>query len=472
MAPPKRPLGLGKSAQKKKQKTGEDGTTEVGTSANASELTVELNEEVDADDEVSQLFALWKTFLGAEKDNELVLNGIIHECDRLLRNSQTEKDKYTLDGEFHAIYALALNELAFFHAAEEKDVKPYFDEALERIDLGLSHFKGDPRLLFSKAHIIFNRVPLEYISKMTPESNSEEYPNILEVLDDGLNSYETAQKKAIKAERFELFNQETFRVLDSLDDLLSIIDDFGKKKSADEGMDSEDEEELGFDEDEDSLQLNESHPLKPLGESEKYDIWWRTQTIEFLKNVEKLAQKSEIILKDSSLPIGKLHRDVCRKLGQSYLLEAEEPSAIFTTLEYDSEVEDKEDGINGLQADQARDIAIQLVTEAIQYLEKAEYSDDPKSWADVAEAYVTLGNLHSVDSKEQEDCYSKAEKDFSMQTKPLMATMSIFLTTCCRRATMIYRVFINTFRELKTLHPSSRSPIIGKLDGAYALDIV
>ena len=52
------------------------------------------------------------------------LNGIIHECDRLLRENDSE-NKQPLPAVFHAIYAIALAELSKFHTEELDKVKEF-----------------------------------------------------------------------------------------------------------------------------------------------------------------------------------------------------------------------------------------------------------------------------------------------------------------------------------------------------------
>ncbi|GMG38807.1 unnamed protein product [[Candida] boidinii] len=149
----KRPVGIGKLNKQKKRKledsrsespekkiAGKEDTPEVATtefSTESNELTVKLNEEVDPNDPISQLRGLWHTWLKSEKDNEMILNGVIHECDRMLRKvhnlSSDTKDKISksedneneikLNGEFYSIYALALAELASFHTINEDDLE-------------------------------------------------------------------------------------------------------------------------------------------------------------------------------------------------------------------------------------------------------------------------------------------------------------------------------------------------------------
>lgn len=117
----KRTLGLAKAAkakkQKKEQEHQESSASPDEESSSSNQLTIELPEEIDANDEISQLKGLHKTYLQSERDNELLVNGIIHECDRLLRENDSE-NKQPLPAVFHAIYAIALAELSKFHTEE------------------------------------------------------------------------------------------------------------------------------------------------------------------------------------------------------------------------------------------------------------------------------------------------------------------------------------------------------------------
>ncbi|GME94828.1 unnamed protein product [[Candida] boidinii] len=228
----KRPVGIGKLNKQKKRKledsrsespekkiakkedTPEVANTEDSTESN--ELTVKLNEEVDPNDPLSQLRGLWHTWLKSEKENEMILNGVIHECDRMLRkihnlNSDTKdkisksednENKIKLNGEFYSIYALALADLASFHTVNEEDledddekeetdkkeeenqkessdndevekVKDFFDAAMERLEEGFEKFKDDEESLidlnFAKTKIIlslFQNILRKLIMKM------------------------------------------------------------------------------------------------------------------------------------------------------------------------------------------------------------------------------------------------------------------------------------------------------------------
>lgn len=414
---PKRHLGLGKAAKVKKQKKEESNEPEQAEAQQGNELTVEFNEEVDANDEVSQLSALWKTYVQSEKENELVLNGIIHECDRLLRNSNlanVDSSNEDKDGEqtkelpahFHSIYALALAELAQFHTENINKVKGFFEAALERAELGLQSHEGSIELLFTKSKIMINQLPLQYISQLTVESTTKEgHPKLDERLNEALEVYEDAEDQAKSLKQYEMFNEENLEILQAFDDLLEIVDNFGKDIS--EGDESDQEEE----DDEEEVELSKKHPLYAIKNTDRYNEWWRDHTIIFLKNVDKQLDKLGISWNqsESEVELLPLRREICKRLGQSYLQEAELPSTVFTTLTYDDGFAEVEQ-LEGLTRDASQKISQDLFKSALDYLKMAEDKEEPESWANVAEAMISLGNLYDIDSKDQEHYYGEAEK--------------------------------------------------------------
>ncbi|KAK6455874.1 enhancer of translation termination 1 [Scheffersomyces xylosifermentans] len=424
----KRLLGIGKASKSKKQKNAvipsgdEKSASETPEASN--ELTVELNEEADAYDEIAQLRALWKTYADSDKDNELVINGIIHECDRLLRNAKQKEDSEKVDelpDDFHSIYALALAELAKFHSDDNKQVSEYFDAALERVDLGLDQHKDSIQLLFSKSKILLNKIPLQFISQLNLTSSIEKddeetkknnrFPELSTLLDEALESYEKAEKSADDSQKYELFNNDHLEILETLDDLLDIVDNFGKDLA--EGVDDDE------DEDEDSnIDLPSNHPLYSIRESDKYNQWWRDHIIKFLENVDKHSKSVNVNHEskendsksdDKENPLLPLRREICKRIGQSYLQEAEVPSTVFTTLAYDDDYEGFTEW-QGLTREESQKIAQDLIGTALKYLKWAEDKEEPETWVNVAEAMISLGNLYDVDSEEQEKYYKEAEK--------------------------------------------------------------
>ncbi|GMG20057.1 unnamed protein product [[Candida] boidinii] len=193
-------------------------------------------------------------------------------------------------------------------------------------------------------------------------------------------------------------------ILDSFDDLLDIVDNFGKHHE--EGLDSDDEENEKLIED-NEVQLHKSHPLYAIKESDDYNLWWREQSLqlfELVKNNSKDDSENE--------DLKKLIRNISSKIGQSYLMEAEEPSSIYTMLEYynDEENEAGNGEINGLTANEASKIAIELIKTAIKFLKEAYNDEDPQSWVNLAESEISLGNLYPLESEVQEKYYQRAEK--------------------------------------------------------------
>ncbi|CAH2353265.1 enhancer of translation termination 1 [[Candida] railenensis] len=406
MAKRSKHLGLGKAAKtKKKQKV--ESSEESAENVASNELTVELNDEVDADDEIAQVVALWQTYSKSEKENELVLNGIIHECDRILRNSSSNTDESKQDAipdYFHSVYALALADLALFHTEEEKidKIDEFFQASLERIELGLEKYPNSIDLLFAKSRILINRIPLQYISKLTLESKKEELKlKLEEKLDEALSVYGNAESKAIERKDGTTvhFTSENLTFLEALDDLLDIVDNFGKEKGPDEDDDDEDEEndeDKDDDEDENDVELSESHPLYEIATSDKYNQWWRDHTVSFLDQVSVETNAA-------------LYRELCKRLGQSYLQEADIPSSVYTTLTYDDDYEGITE-LQGLTTSEAQKIAQELFQTACGYFEKAEDKDEPETWVPVAEAKISLGNMYNLEDPEQEKLYKDAEK--------------------------------------------------------------
>lgn len=393
---PKRHLGLGKAAKSKKQKTASEEPVVAESPDQKNEITVEMDEEVDANDAVGQLVALWRTFLLSEDKQELMLNGIVHECDRILRKKHNESENahddevIEMDERFYAIYALAISTLAFFHTEEGDKVAQYFEEAHDRIGAGRELYPESIELLFAEARILMNRIPLLEVSLLTLDTTiDKKHPEISKLLDKSLGVWEKAVELSEERKEYHHFDVEKLDFLQALDDFLDMADNFGNDHM--EGEDSDDE-----DEDDKKVELAATHPLYSVRELDKYNKWWRDQSLRFLKNLDLLSN-----------PPLELRRELCKRLGQSYLMEAEFPSSVFTTLTYYSKGEKE---INGLTRANAQKISQELFTTALKFLKDAQDEQDPETWANVAEAMISLANTHDLESKEQESIYKEAEE--------------------------------------------------------------
>lgn len=485
--PPKRALGLGQAARAKKSKLS------TVSHAESDLITVDLSEEVAANDTMAQLKALWRNFIDSSDRSELMLNGIIHECDRILRkvhnsnagqsgetgsghttekgkasaveNEQSQEgaqateeasnedinDKDTakdlgenkqdtttetevqgngshqaekvqadtqvvdeeivLTGDFYGIYGLALSMLGFFHTEEPHKVKEFFKEAQDRISTGFEKFPNSIALKFAHARILINRIPLLEVSAMTLDSRkSLDTKDLSLLLDECLSVWEEAEKAAELQEAYEYFSLENSDFLQALDDLLDMVDNFGQEKlhgakSDDKGSDNEDDD----DDDHEQVVLNSSHPLFSIVQNDKYNVWWRDHTVRFLHNLNRKIDKE---LHDSKVPANRAHdltlrRELSKRLGQSYLMEAEAPSNIYTTLAY---FEKDKKSLNGMTLHEAREATQKLLLTALDYLKVAQDEEEPDSWAAVAEAMISLGNTYDLDSEIQEKTYQEAEK--------------------------------------------------------------
>ncbi|CDO94964.1 unnamed protein product [Kluyveromyces dobzhanskii CBS 2104] len=425
----KRPLGLGKSKNQKKQKVSnkDDGSKKelsqspediAATSSEANQIEIALDEDEDADDELVQLKGLWNTFL-KDKDNQLLLNGVVHECDRLLREQEND-NAVVLSDVFHSIYAQALSELTVFLGEENDDdekkyksMDEFFEAAQERCNTGLAKHSESSLLPLTQSKIIFQRIPLQYISQLNLLDQNDEKYKLYELLEQGKKSYTLAPG----------YPQLAFDVLSSFYDLLDIIETFEDKDELEDGLDSDDEGDERVE-----VVLHENHPLKKIKNNmdQNYE-WLKKNLLSLLEDVSSANEgqaASDAEKKDSTT---ELYKSVASTLGQLYLNLAEEPSKTFAELMYDSDDEEQTDKKALKEAKKAQKEAIPLLKHAVKYLEEAQVEDEPQTWVDVAEAIIDLGNLYEFESKEQEDAYQKAEAILRKANKATHGTYQVIL---------------------------------------------
>ncbi|CAH6721302.1 enhancer of translation termination 1 [[Candida] jaroonii] len=318
----KRQLGLSKAHKNKKAKKEETPVEEPKDGG----MVIELPKDIDPSNEIDSIKGLWETY---KKDmNELVLNGIIHECDRMLRNGETVNDL------FYSYYGLSIAELSKYQ--EEEKV---FEEALDRIDTGIEKFPESINLYFVKAKVTIMK-----------------YLNEGDFKDDVLSIYEKAEKHSEDTKNFDYFNDDNYEFLEILNHYVG-----------------EEEENAEEDEEDETLQ--------------KYKDWLLKHTEVFIKRCNEDMKKK-----------------VYKHLGNLYLQSSEEPSTIYTTLEYEDHPEPT---INGKDKDQAQKEALDLLNKAVSYFRKSWDDEDVETWVGVGEALISLGN---VDNDNQEKWYQEAEE--------------------------------------------------------------
>lgn len=373
----KRQLGIGK-AKKKQKLEQEAGDASNEAQEQTNELTVELPDNVDANDELGELKGLYATY--KSKGNELILNGLIHECDRLLRNV---KPSEPLPDYFYNIYGLGLYDLIDYKPEEVTEI---LELSIEKFELGLAKYPENIELLVNHLKVLLNEL-VNDIKSLTLESTGTEFK---QKLTKSLQQYEKAEALSNDKKDYSIFNVSTFEILQSVDDLLEVIDTFGLEESV------EDIDEV------EPVELPEAHPLFAIRESDEYNQWWRDHILIFLANLTKNIDKNP---KNKSLL--ELQKTVNKLIGQSYLKEAEEPSNIFTTLMYDDTY--TKPTIDGLGIEESKTIGIDLFKLAIKHLRQAWDNDEPETWVMLAESLISLGNLYDLDSKDQINNYDEAE---------------------------------------------------------------
>lgn len=406
MAKRSRPLGLSRSRKQQKVDHSQDSKVQDNEKSTTPQLSIELEENENADNVTIQLIGLWNTYLESTRDSDALLNGIVNECDTLLSNGDN-KTSLVEDDQFLAVFALALSELTIFNSNK---IKEYFDDSVDIINL-FSGGKQTDLLNLVESKIIFQRIPLEYISKLEQNPNLIELDaNLKELLDSGKQKFESMQKLIVndKSGSKKFINGLIIETISIFDDLLDIVENYGTKKNLDEGIDSEEEDE---DNDESNgttaaiSDIKSNHPLYDIRQQlNDYARWLRDEMIVFL---EKLV------------PDTKEYYNISKLIGESFLKESEFFSETYLSMQYGDDKEEGEEGDDNEKMEDstveetikaAQDEGITFVKKAIEYLGKAQDPEDPDTWAQLAEAYIDLGNLQDNESVEQEESYNKAEE--------------------------------------------------------------
>lgn len=153
----KRPLGLAKAAKLKKSRTETpEGTPEHTQEQKDAQLQVEV-EESEPDEDLAELYGLFRTFDEGVKDSPKLAQGIVHESDRLLRKNEKLAPK------FHLAYGLALLNLAQFADEDKEPDSPesagaFIQAAIDRLDSGLDVEKDHADLSAAKALALVEQV--------------------------------------------------------------------------------------------------------------------------------------------------------------------------------------------------------------------------------------------------------------------------------------------------------------------------
>lgn len=396
MAKRTRALGLSKSRKQQKTTSSSKENDEEREKSATPQLNIEVEENENADNVTVQLIGLWNSYLDSSRDSDALLNGIVNECDTLL-SGDVDNEDLKKDDQFLAVFALALSELTIFNP---KKVHEYFEDSLQIVKL----YSGDGEndlLNVVESKIIFQRIPLEYISKLEEDSNAKIDVNLLKLIELGQSKFNKSMSQLISTDEKKYANEKFINglIIENIsifNDLVDIVENFGSKKNLDEGLDSEAEsDEEDGDMEDNTVQLTATHPLyKVQEELDGKSVWLRNEMIKFLTS----------LVVDT-----KAYYYISKLIGESFLKESEPFSDAYLKMVYEEE-EEEENEMNKSSIEASQTESIRLILQAIEYLTKAQDPENAESWAQLAEAYIDLGNVQDNESAEQEESYKKAEE--------------------------------------------------------------
>lgn len=394
MAKRSRPLGLSKSRKQQKTSSSKENGENEKEKSTTPQLNIELEENENADNVTVQLIGLWNSYLNSSRDSDALLNGIVNECDTLLSNKDGSGESLKKDDQFLAVFALALSELTIFNV---KKIHEYFEDSLDIINL-FTEEKHTDILNVVESKIIFQRIPLEYISKLEEDSSTKIDVNLSKLIELGQLKFKSMIKLISdnKYQNHKFINGLIIENISIFNDLIDIVENFGSKKNLDEGLDSEVESDAE-DKNEEIVQLKPNHPLYKIQQNLTHLAkWLRIEMTKFLPNLTKETKQ---------------YYYMSKLIGESFLKESEFFSETYLQMAYgDDDDEDDEEEMDNETIHASQKESIELITKAIEYLTKAQDPENADSWAQLAEAYIDLGNVQDNESTEQERSYKEAEQ--------------------------------------------------------------
>ncbi|KAA8915709.1 hypothetical protein TRICI_002152 [Trichomonascus ciferrii] len=419
----KRPQGLNKSSKsKKKQRV----TSELpsGNGGEPEQVTIELDHEVDPDDELGQLNALYDTFVNSPVDNNgfkspKLLYGVIHECDRLLRNATG-----ALPSRFHNVYALSLLELSKFHVSEgekrsqqseqqDEDMpvdttEAYIEAAIDRADVGLAADEKSPDLLFTraKAEIALISVKINDVT-LTPGVRYMVAVEMIENIQKAIKDYEVAESIILDSPESDANKKKgclyTKDQLDTIESLLKIAENFNSLEYEREIAPFETNSDPAFEKVDGPLLAEQQRKLAE---------WSKKRWEQILEKVPEGKGKGKTPEEDGDHSYAVIRR-ANRGMGEYYLsISAPIISRLEASDDDDGDDDDDDDDDEEVTEEKLNDFqtAKGLLTKAIEYLLKAEHDSehDAAVYPLIAEAQISLANLLDNDSDEQNVLYNEA----------------------------------------------------------------
>lgn len=388
----KRPLGLAKANKNKKSKT--EGAKNADNTDESRKITIEVDEEIDSDDTIGQLKALYKTYLTTKgqitnleeiEDIERlgtcqkILAGIIHECDHLLRNAeQSTEQSSEITPDFHNVYALALLGMAAFAESKgkERDTREDFIKAaIERIDTGL--VDQDDKTVWSlyftraKAKVELANETLRQLEESEDALLDEVSSAMSSQLDDAIADYEKGEQVIFSHGMQKEYSNDQ---LETIEAILKIADELGAIESEMEG---------------ESLDIQK-----------KYLEWSKERWLQILDKVPTSKGKAKVAEDADNLL--KITERANRGIGEYYLAVAAPMLSQFENAQ-DEDNEDSEP-----LSDKELTELKSIMGKAVESLLIAEDEEDGETLVMIAEAQISLANLYDTDSEEQKGLYSEA----------------------------------------------------------------